>query len=1205
MANGEITSLSIPVLSNADEVAREFSRLASAARRLRDASGVAAGGMRDMADAAKEDATETSKVADQSGEAQKKVRGFGEGAKGAGDNAKKGANGISIFWNAMKRVGSVSFKGIKGALFDLPRYFGGKLLDNVKQAVGGIGQFFSSLKRIAFYRAIRSALKLITQGFSEGMKNLYAWSSAVNGSFAASMDKLATASLYLKNSFAAMVSPLVEALAPAVDFVVDKFVNLFNVINQVFAVLAGKTSYTAAKKVAQQWQDTSDKASSSARRAANEIKRTILGFDEINKLNGDNGRNSGSGSGANNNNNNAALMFENRSISSWITDMVNGGDYSALGKKIAEKINDALGKINWSSIQSTAFGISDSITSLLNGFIEDIDPNVLGESLANVINVAVSTIDRFWSSTEWDIAGQKLRAAIVKFFENVDAETAAKAVTAPFKSIVTLIYNAIPKTQSEWNTIGSKISTFINTAVENIPWSTIGDAAGELLVGALKTMTILADDMTLTHIAEGIKTAIQSALDNITVQDVTDWVSAVLKDVLSAVSVLMSINIDFNGFKISPLTVIAFGLAARSTLSSLVSSIFGGNAGGIASSAKGLAFTAGIVFAIEAVANLVGIINGIKDDGTIKWENVAGFLKGAALSTGMFLLAKGHYKAGVVALGIGLVIEPVVNKIVDIVNDIKENGFSADTFWDIMQTVLSVAGLALISAGANKLVGMFSAKIGVKLGLASVGMETAAGAAGGFFNTTAFRGAIMSVLSKFFSTVFGGSFASLLIVGGGIVLGLSIGAAIGITPEIDKEYSDRVFANNPTDPASIYNDPLMGGNGIYAPTNTAADPTMVADITVNANPGKNMTSAGGKLKPDVSNTSAVNKVNAVAGTGMGKGFFGGIAALVKDTSTTNTVITKIGKGMQEAGGKIQPIVANTVTTNTINGNPGTVMEWSNNSVAAVVSDTNSLNIVNASAGVGMSGTNSYSLSADVSDTRTSNVVDALAGSGMTAQGYGMAPVVENARSTVDVDMWTPWQYWGVSALRWMGLENLRTSVTVDIVTGAVRGAVGGLLAGFNRRAKGGVYVNGGWSDIPQYAGGTTNAGSLFMAGEAGPEIVGHVGGRTEVLNKSQIASAIYSAVQAAMAPATSYFAAAAQSINDSSVSFDLEMLAEMVRQGVEQAMSRSNDLDRQRNEYLRQINDKDYSVDVSTSSINRSQNRMNRRAGTTIVPVGT
>lgn len=84
------------------------------------------------------------------------------------------------------------------------------------------------------------------------------------------------------------------------------------------------------------------------------------------------------------------------------------------------------------------------------------------------------------------------------------------------------------------------------------------------------------------------------------------------------------------------------------------------------------------------------------------------------------------------------------------------------------------------------------------------------------------------------------------------------------------------------------------------------------------------------------------------------------------------------------------------------------------------------------------------------------------------------------------------------------------------------------------RAEGGVYVNGHWQNLPQfarggvipkYAGGTTNAhGTMFVAGEHGPEIVGNINGRTEILNKSQIASAIYSAVLNAMGTAVNSFA---------------------------------------------------------------------------------
>ena len=49
-------------------------------------------------------------------------------------------------------------------------------------------------------------------------------------------------------------------------------------------------------------------------------------------------------------------------------------------------------------------------------------------------------------------------------------------------------------------------------------------------------------------------------------------------------------------------------------------------------------------------------------------------------------------------------------------------------------------------------------------------------------------------------------------------------------------------------------------------------------------------------------------------------------------------------------------------------------------------------------------------------------------------------------------------------------------------------------------------------DIPKYASGGSPHGTAFIAGENGPEIVGHIGGRTEVLNKSQLASTMYSAV---------------------------------------------------------------------------------------------
>ena len=81
---------------------------------------------------------------------------------------------------------------------------------------------------------------------------------------------------------------------------------------------------------------------------------------------------------------------------------------------------------------------------------------------------------------------------------------------------------------------------------------------------------------------------------------------------------------------------------------------------------------------------------------------------------------------------------------------------------------------------------------------------------------------------------------------------------------------------------------------------------------------------------------------------------------------------------------------------------------------------------------------------------------------------------------------------------------------------------GGIVTnhGFKFLASGGVIQDGTanwWRSIPKYGTGTHTAhGSMFVAGEAGPEIVGHVNNRTEVLNKSQLAATMEAAVRTAM-----------------------------------------------------------------------------------------
>ena len=142
-----------------------------------------------------------------------------------------------------------------------------------------LSRFFSSLKRIALYRAVRSILSGISNAFREGQQNLYQYSKIMGGDFAQSMDSCATSALYLKNSIAAMASPIITALAPVLDFLIDKFVQLLNLINMFFAVISGKSTYTVAKKQAVEYAEA---VGSAAGGAAKAIKDATLGIDELN-----------------------------------------------------------------------------------------------------------------------------------------------------------------------------------------------------------------------------------------------------------------------------------------------------------------------------------------------------------------------------------------------------------------------------------------------------------------------------------------------------------------------------------------------------------------------------------------------------------------------------------------------------------------------------------------------------------------------------------------------------------------------------------------------------------------------------------------------------------------------------------------------------------------------------------------------------------
>lgn len=70
-----------------------------------------------------------------------------------------------------------------------------------------------------------------------------------------------------------------------------------------------------------------------------------------------------------------------------------------------------------------------------------------------------------------------------------------------------------------------------------------------------------------------------------------------------------------------------------------------------------------------------------------------------------------------------------------------------------------------------------------------------------------------------------------------------------------------------------------------------------------------------------------------------------------------------------------------------------------------------------------------------------------------------------------------------------------------------------------KKADGGIFSGGSWHNIAKYAnGGLPGMGQMFVAREAGPELVGTIGGHTAVMNNNQIVASVSDGVFNALAP---------------------------------------------------------------------------------------
>lgn len=433
--------------------------------------------------------------------------------------------------NALKTVTGKLGHGIKS--------IGSAVLSGItspfRKATGIVSKFGSALRRVAFLRVVRGLIREITAGLKEGTSNLYQWSKAQNGTFSKSMDSMATSMQYLNNSVGAALAPTLNALAPIVENIVDAFVGFINKINELSAKLTGAKTYTVAKRVAKEYAESANDATE----ATEELKRSLLGFDKITKLDD----NSKKKSGSNKKPVDYSSMFEEKAVS-------NDASLTGVFTDLADKVNSALGSIDWADVKKKAYDGAKELGEAITAGIEETDWELVGSTVSNGLTTINLAVKGFFDG----LKGKSIGKAINDFFKGFNAKEVAKSAADAIDSISKVFNDALKEINFEdigqviadlfnglddidWELISENITlgldglvTTVKTAIEKINWGNKGKHLSEVINGIVN-VDWKSVGTTVSDAAKGILDFFTSAIANVDWEtlghDIVDFIAGI------------------------------------------------------------------------------------------------------------------------------------------------------------------------------------------------------------------------------------------------------------------------------------------------------------------------------------------------------------------------------------------------------------------------------------------------------------------------------------------------------------------------------------------------------------------------------------------------------------------------------------------------------------------------------------------------------
>ena len=357
-------------------------------------------------------------------------------------------------------------------------------------STNGLIKGLTSLKRLLITRVKRMFISAIFKQVQASLQNLAKYSDAFN----ASMSGIKNSAKTMSGNLAVAFGNLVNAVAPALQTVINWLSQAISYLNAFFALLQGKSTVTVAKKSTDDYAKSLKKASG----AAKDLNSQVYGFDELTKQES----NSGGGSG------NTGAEYEEQDIGSLLPESIKNlfenikkafeaGEFEKVGAYIADGLNMIIISVDdWILNKLRPAGIkwAGNIARILNGLVDELDFSALGKLLADGLNTIIEISYTFFTTFDWARLGQQLANGVNSIFSNIDWDLLGRWLAAKLNALILTIGNFFANL--DWAKIGSSIGTGINSWFTNVKWDELAQGITDGINGiilAVKTFLKTVD----------------------------------------------------------------------------------------------------------------------------------------------------------------------------------------------------------------------------------------------------------------------------------------------------------------------------------------------------------------------------------------------------------------------------------------------------------------------------------------------------------------------------------------------------------------------------------------------------------------------------------------------------------------------------------------------------------------------------------------